>query len=274
MKLSKSLYGLVLLLMPYWVFGQITIKGEVVHKKQKVENANIGVGDNQITTDSSGRFEIGIDSLGQTIQVLSFSYKYKKVTVNNTDFLQIKLRKGLFKRRSRRRVCGFCFIAGTEILMADNSRKNIEKIRQGDIILSVNLQDTTLHKDTVVKIDSVLHANIIELKLENGLAIQSTKDHPYLIEDKGWCSYAPQETLDNYGIEVQQLTIGDQCLLYAAGMLTKTAITTVISVNGTMMTYNISELSKNHNYFANGILVSNENNGTTKNKKSTVANRL
>ena len=56
----------------------------------------------------------------------------------------------------------------------------------------------------------------------------------------------------------KQLAIGDTCFKYKNNQLTEVQIKNMTEKAGAVMTYNISRLEKNKTYFANGMLVSDE----------------
>lgn len=170
---------------------------------------------------------------------------------------------GIYKRkkereRAIRNLNGCCFSKGTKILLSDGTEKTIETIKTGDLILNVGLNTLGIQKDRVTGMDSVIHTNMIELALENNIRVKSTADHPYYIEGKGWCSFDPKNTYANYGITARVLKTGDLCLVYSNGSLSRVMIRAIRPIKGPIMTYNISGLAHEANYFANGILVSNE----------------
>ena len=64
--------------------------------------------------------------------------------------------------------------------------------------------------------------------------------------------------MQKYNLKSMQLHIGDTCFKYQNNKLTEVSISSISEENGNKMTYNLSSLKKNKNFFANGILVSNE----------------
>jgi hypothetical protein len=154
----------------------------------------------------------------------------------------------------------FCVTKGTLITKNNTSTLPIEKIKTGDTILSVNTNSMKIEKDLVQKIDSVTHKDIIEIKFSDNKKLSSTCDHPFYVKGKGWCSYKPPETSQKYGFKTKQLKVGDTCLEYHENTLKEVQINSISENTGEVKTYNISRLKKNKNYFANGILVSTEEN--------------
>jgi hypothetical protein len=153
----------------------------------------------------------------------------------------------------------FCFTTGTNIIQYNHMTKPIEKIKTGDTILSVNQETMRIEKDIVKQIDSVRHKDIVHILFSDLTENNNTFDHPYYVKNKGWCSYRPLETLQKYNLKTKHLLIGDTCLKYKDNKLVEVKIKNITENSGEVMTYNISRLERNKSYFANGILVSNEN---------------
>jgi hypothetical protein len=154
----------------------------------------------------------------------------------------------------------FCFTEGTQVMLGNGISKPIEKIQINDTILSVDVNTMKPEKDIVRKIDVVTHNEILAISFSDGTINNNTFDHPYFVEGKGWCSYKPSETLKNYRMESKQLQKGDRCYKYVNNKLVPIQVVRISEKRGETKTYNISRLQKNKNYFANGILVSNEDN--------------
>lgn len=154
----------------------------------------------------------------------------------------------------------FCFIKGTKIIQNDKLEKSIEKMKPGDRILSLNQNTMKIEEDIVKQIDSVRHSDIVNISFNDMTANNNTFDHPYYVKSKGWCSYKPSLTLQKYNIQTKQLLIGDTCFKYKDRQLIEVRIKNITEKPGEVMTYNIRRLERNKSYFANGILVSTEEN--------------
>jgi len=92
----------------------------------------------------------------------------------------------------------FCFLAGTKILMSDHSYKNIEDIEIGDEVISWDEANDKIITDKVVGIKTPIHNDFVKISVDGKDDIICTHDHPFLVKDKGWSSYNPQKTMDNY----------------------------------------------------------------------------
>jgi hypothetical protein len=153
-----------------------------------------------------------------------------------------------------------CFVAGTKIIMSDGSEKNIEDVKVGDKVLTYDIDLKEIEPGDVEVTTNPLNDKMVRLKFENGLVNVNTVDHPYFIKDKGWCSYQPDMTKSKYGLTVKKIEIGDVALLYVSEKedLKEVKIISLRNENGSVQTYNLNKVSKNHNFFANGILVHNK----------------
>jgi hypothetical protein len=154
----------------------------------------------------------------------------------------------------------FCFTKETQIMQYDGSIKPIDKIKIGDKILSINLSTMKVDEDIVQKVDSVIHNDMVTIMFNDMTTNSNTSDHPYYVKGKGWSSFKPKITMDKYEIKTSQLQIGDTCFKYQNNRLIEVYVKSIIENNGFTMTYNISKLKRNNNFFANRILVSNEDN--------------
>jgi hypothetical protein len=86
----------------------------------------------------------------------------------------------------------FCFVAGTQVLMADGKTKSIEEIEPGEWVLADNPYDDEIPKAFQVKhsIKSVT-SRIIEIAIDDGDGIidgtfETTGEHPFFTINRGW----------------------------------------------------------------------------------------
>jgi len=92
-----------------------------------------------------------------------------------------------------------CFVAGTEITMADESVKDIEDVRVGDWVMTVDMETMEPEPKQVLEVASPIHDDIVVLGFEHA-ENKNTFDHPYYVKDKGWSSYKPDWTSERYGL--------------------------------------------------------------------------
>ncbi len=151
-----------------------------------------------------------------------------------------------------------CFVAGTKISMADGSLKNIEDVSVGDIVLTVNMDTMEVEPNRVLELASPVHEDMVNLVFEDS-ENTNTFDHPYFVKGKGWCSYKPVLTQRRYGIQADQLEVGDICFVLDQNKnLKETCLVGIKEELGNVQTYNLYEVEDNHNFFANGVLVHNK----------------
>ncbi|NQX97708.1 MAG: hypothetical protein HRT73_07485 [Flavobacteriales bacterium] len=115
-----------------------------------------------------------------------------------------------------------------------------------------------MENNSVNETVSPLHSDIIDISFSNGAINSNTSDHPYYVKTKGLCSFKPELTYKRYGVKASILLIGDIC--YTAGKegLTEIKIISITAIEGEVKTYNLSKIANNNNYFANGVLIHNE----------------
>ena len=158
---------------------------------------------------------------------------------------------------------GSCFIAGTNIMMADGTEKDIEKVQVGDEILSYNFEKGSTEKDTVVSLNMPIHDDMILVEFGDSKNT-NTFDHPYYVKEKGWSSYKPELTMERYGKStedlrsVAQLETGDVIFIIdETGNLVESELVSIEEKLGIVQTY-IFTVKNNENFFANGALVHNK----------------
>lgn len=255
---KPQLLFILIFLLPFLLSGQIEIKGRVVYKLAGVRQVPVRSNSETVFTGRFGKFRIKTRDIGDT---LFFGFHRSKMIV-------IKNRRRVVLRVAHPSVVthGFCcVVAGTKITLSNGHEKNIETIGPGDSVLTAGSGDLQLEKSCVTVIDSVVHDCLIEVSFAGAGSLKSTDDHPYFVDGKGWCSFNPKSTFTNYKIPAKQLVPGDLCLYYENGELKKTTVKKILRLKGAYMTYNLTGLSKNHSYFANGILLSNESGEDLKN---------
>ena len=148
-----------------------------------------------------------------------------------------------------------CFVKGTKISMSDNTIRNIEDVKIGDIVITYNEETKEQEPGEVIGIASPLKSNIVEYKLSDDVIIKSTTCHPYWVVNKGWSSFSPLLTKELYDFDVEQIEENDILLTIDSKEVIIDKITELITKK--VMTYNL-KISGNHTYYANGILVHNK----------------
>ena len=158
---------------------------------------------------------------------------------------------------------GDCFIAGTQIEMSDGTSKNIEEVKIGELVKTVNIETMTVESKEVLDLLTQYHTGkgddyTIRITFSNGTINQNTNSHPYYVKDKGWASDRPDLTKEKYNLTVAQLEEGDTVYEIKENSLTNIQITKIQKITEGVQTYNLSSVQDNHNFFAEGILVHNK----------------
>jgi intein/homing endonuclease len=152
----------------------------------------------------------------------------------------------------------FCFIAGTQITMADGSFKNIEEVQIGDEVITLNEETKLNEVKKVINTKSPIHNDLVKYTLSNGVEVTSTFDHPFYVNKMELASYAPNLTNERYelGVNVRKIETGD--FVY---MIPNDNEVTIEKIEPQPLkdtqTY-IFAVEDNHNFYANGILTHNK----------------
>ena len=148
-----------------------------------------------------------------------------------------------------------CFVEGTPILLEDGTYVNIENVKVGDRVLSFDFKNNESIGSNVLNIFSKRVNKVVKYKFESGKELVATEDHPIYVIGKGWTSYSDSLSNTLYNLEepVKKIEIGDVIKLYNQ---TDILINTEI-LEGEYTVYNLSEVEKYHNYYANNVLSHN-----------------
>jgi hypothetical protein len=145
---------------------------------------------------------------------------------------------------------GACFISGTLVSMSDGTQLPIEKIKEGDEVLS--FED---RKTIVSELEIHLTNKLSIITLSNDVVIKTTEEHPFYVKGKGLSVISPEKYEDAYGDKLPQLIEGDLLLNENGDNLS------IISIEFTELESQIEVfnlgLNGEENYYVNGILVGN-----------------
>lgn len=147
-----------------------------------------------------------------------------------------------------------CFIAGTQILLADGSSKNIEDIQIGEEVLTHSFKKGTNEVRKVGGLTKKTTSQTVKYTFEDGKELQATHDHPLYSLNKGWVSRDPFFTSTKYQLTTSLAEVGDSIVKQDN---TTANISLIENVEGTFNVYNLVSVEANHNYFANEFLVHN-----------------
>ncbi len=139
--------------------------------------------------------------------------------------------------------------------MSDRSQKNIEEVKVGDKVIGYDGKKMTA--ETVLQLDSPIRDHLYILRFIDGSTLSLTREHP-LYTKEGWKAVDPQSTIQEMpGFKVGRLMIGDTVFN------DKGEYVEIVSMEykpGRVQTYNLKEVSKNNNFFADSYLAHNKKN--------------
>ncbi|NME71748.1 NADase-type glycan-binding domain-containing protein [Flammeovirga aprica] len=145
-----------------------------------------------------------------------------------------------------------CFAKGTKVQMSDQTSKNIEDIKAGDLVSYLDRRTQTLKTATVQKMESLMHHHLVTYHFESGVRITATQDHPFQLSEKGWASLRPNQSKQYKGFENTQLIKTGDVFLTGNG---NEKLVSIEFLEGHQQTYTISKLSEGDNFIANGFVV-------------------
>lgn len=103
---------------------------------------------------------------------------------------------------------------GSQITMGDDTRKSIENLSVGDVVLSYNYIKDVYEKKTVAHTEKIMFNRMVRVVLENKMQILLTSDNPFWSE-RGWVSVDPEMTSENPKYKtVKQCKTGDYISFY------------------------------------------------------------
>jgi len=78
------------------------------------------------------------------------------------------------------------FPGGTEVVLADGSRKPIRDVRQGDLLLATDPDAGTTRGEPVTRTFSHPSTDLLDVTLADGGRLTSTPGHRFFVADRGW----------------------------------------------------------------------------------------
>lgn len=150
---------------------------------------------------------------------------------------------------------GACFLPGTQVIMSDGASKNIEDVKEGEIVLSFDENKNKFVKSIVNELIIHTKANTPEwqngyyiLKTANGNELNVTGNHPVYSIQNGKYGY----------YRVDSLNVGNNLLTITGEKYGWATIESLefIEINLEKV-YNLELEDNPHNYFAENILVHN-----------------
>lgn len=148
----------------------------------------------------------------------------------------------------------YCFAAHTKVMITETTYRDIEEIKEGDMILAYNPETKQTYQTKVLKTASVPHDNLAAYTFDDGRHITATDDHP-LLTTHGWASSNPSKTAKYKDFdEVSRLQENDE-IITSDGTVHLAAIS---RPRQKIKTYTIVKLEEGNIFFANGLAVGTE----------------
>ena len=141
-----------------------------------------------------------------------------------------------------------CFLAGTDITMANGLNKNIENIYVGDVVQAWDVRSSRVVEQSVTDVIRSSTQQVIEIQTNSSVIDGVTGRHPFYLESQGeW-------------VDAADLHLGDELLVIDQGRIRTEKIQSlqVIEFSEPQPVYNFTVASPQHNYFAENILVHNK----------------
>ena len=150
------------------------------------------------------------------------------------------------------RIC-CCFVAGTQITMADGSRKNIEDVALGEVVLGMD----GAHNTVLEFLRPTLGETGATMMAFNGSTPFMTSDHPVWIRGHGWRSFDPVMTYAKYKMTVGKYAVGDVVETEDGVGVVIDSIEEYSDQDQQQVIYNF-KLDGNNTYIANNLVVHNK----------------
>ena len=151
-----------------------------------------------------------------------------------------------------------CFVAGTKVLMGDDSVKNIEDVEVGDVVSTYDFDGQLVIEKLVLETKTPVNHNFVKVHFEDGTINENVADHPYYVVGKGWSSKRPEWTKNTHDMDCEKLEVGDICLQVSQDKsIVEQKVVRLETYQEEQKTYNLV-VNDTHNYFANNILVHNK----------------
>jgi hypothetical protein len=143
-----------------------------------------------------------------------------------------------------------CFVAGTPITMADMSTRSIERIKEGDLVLSYDPSTGGMLPGRVLKTFRHPYAKGADLVQIDG-TIVATPEHPFFVNGE-WVSARKLRV----GDEALRVGIGGTSWVASSGVAESVTSVDIKPSPSEISVYNL-EVDRQHDYFAGGLLVHN-----------------
>jgi uncharacterized membrane protein YgcG len=146
-----------------------------------------------------------------------------------------------------------CFVAGTQIAMADGSTKSIENVALGEVVVGKD----GAHNTVLEFLRPTLGETGATLIAFNSSEPFMASDHPVYVKGQGWCSFDPKMTYSKYSMTVRKYAVGDIIETQDGAGFEIVSIEEYSNQPQDQTIYNFS-LDGNNTYIANNLVVHNK----------------
>jgi len=153
------------------------------------------------------------------------------------------------------RLRGGCFVAGSQVMMADGSTRSIECIASGDQVRTYDFSAKQAQCHAVQDVLAYYVNELCVIKLSDGTRVECTPSHPIFVANRDrWCCVEPT----SFNPAVEKLQIGDTLLSYKQQQQAPIQVVAIeikhLATHAVVYTLHIDAV---HNFYCNGILVHN-----------------
>ena len=233
----------------------LVISSSVDNNIRFVSAADVNLNDYIVTTNQIALPIISKENVWYSGSITILDIEPDDVFVAGTTHNDItKNNVGNILLHNKCHVYPYCCFSEDTLISMDGIEKEIKDVVVGDLVWSFNFNTNQKELNKVLEIVSPIQNDIIEIKFKNGTSILNTFDHPYYNIDGTLISYSPEKTKEWYNGEILKMDISSVCIDINGNKVEIESITEIVSP---IQTYNLF-VENNHNFYANGILVYDE----------------
>ncbi len=137
-----------------------------------------------------------------------------------------------------------CFTENMLVSLSNGQKVTIKDVKEGDKVLAFDNQKQTFIANYIVKKYERTVDGYLVIKLENGITLEVTQEHPILKDNLVF-------------VKAKNLKVGDSVSTNSGGKLELAEVISITTVNQTVSVYNV-ETADNHTFIVEGVVVHNK----------------
>jgi hypothetical protein len=146
---------------------------------------------------------------------------------------------------------------GTQITMGDDTRKSVNNVSVGDVVLSYNSTKNVYEKKTVNSVEKIMFSRMVRVVMENKMQILLTSESVFWSE-RGWVSVDREMAAQNPAYEsAKECNIGDYLTFYDILSTSSDRIAIIEGISEPIMMYHL-QLEGGGTIICNGFVVGAE----------------